>query len=93
MKKGRCNFDNFIRNASAFFAVFSLVFLTGCSDLVEDYLRDNNLLGPENYDSASSAGNNSEESEAPSGRDGVENIDSPSFQSKESDSSDDQSAE
>ena len=49
MKKGRCNFENFIRKASAFFAVFSLSFLTGCSDMVTDYLQDNNILDPDKY--------------------------------------------
>ena len=49
MKKGRCNFENFIRKTSAFFAIFSLSFLTGCSDMVTDYLQDNNILDPDKY--------------------------------------------
>ena len=53
MRKGRCIFDNFIRNASALFAFLSVPFiLTGCGDVVSGYLRDNNLLDPEYYSSS-----------------------------------------
>ncbi len=48
MKKGRCNFENFIRRASAFFAVFSVLVTTGCGDTVTDYLQANNLMNSEN---------------------------------------------
>ncbi len=48
MRKGRCVFDNFIRNTSALFVSFLLVLmLSGCGDYVTDFLRDNNVLNPE----------------------------------------------
>ncbi len=50
MRKGRCVFDNFIKNASALFALFSVaVTLSGCGDMMSSYLRNNNLLDPEYY--------------------------------------------
>ncbi len=47
MRKGRCVFDNFIRNTSALFAVLAAsITLSGCGDVISDYMRENNLLDP-----------------------------------------------
>ena len=74
MKKGRCGFNNYIKKASAFFAVFGAVALgvtlTGCADAgdkVKDYLQANNILDPDKYEKESeeeSAENATDESSA-----------------------------
>ncbi len=48
MRKGRCVFDNLIRNASALFAALAVATtLSGCGDVINDYMRDNNIFDPE----------------------------------------------
>ncbi len=50
MRKGRCNFENFIRKASAFFVAVGLaVSVTGCGDAVMDYMKKNNLANSQDY--------------------------------------------
>ena len=50
MGKGRCDFQNLIRKASAFFAVaIAATTLTGCGDAVTRFLQDNNLANKDYY--------------------------------------------
>ncbi len=81
MKKGRCGFNNYMKRASAFFAVFLAVTsglsLTGCAnpgEKIKDYLQANNILDPDKYekDGADEPGENGHESSSELGKSGQE---------------------
>ncbi len=65
MRKGRCNFENFIRKASAFFAIVGLALsVTGCGDAVADYMKKNNLTNAQDYWEKQPEADEASESEA-----------------------------